>query len=176
MNIEKLKYPIGKPKIQKKNGDLDIKKWIKIIKNFPLHITKEIEYFSQNDLQCKYRPNGWTIQQIVCHCLDSHINSFIRFKLALTEDNPIIKPYAENKWAELPDTLDFNINEVLILLTGIHKRWVFLLEQLDEIQLNRTFIHPDGNETISLKENLAIYAWHCEHHLQHIVNAKKFKY
>ena len=110
------------------------------------------------------------------HCIDSLMNSITRFKLALTEDNPTIKPYEEAQWATLNDTLDYSIQSSTKLLSGIHQRWVFLLEQLETNQLLRTYIHPDGNECISLQESLAIYAWHCTHHLQHIINAKAFKY
>jgi hypothetical protein len=176
MNLEELKYPIGKLKYLKVIEKSHIKEWINTIKDFPYYIKNELSGLNSKELNYKYRPNGWTIQQVVCHCIDSHLNSFIRFKLALTEDIPIIRLYVEDKWAELPDTTDYDIYEAIIFLTALHKRWVFLLESLNEEQLNKTFIHPDGNEIISLKENLCIYAWHCKHHLQHIINAKKFKY
>jgi hypothetical protein len=176
MNIDKLKYPIGKFIIPNEIKSSDIKKWITTINDFPKKVFNEVNPLSISELNYKYRPKGWTIKQIIGHCLDSHMNSFIRHKLALTEQNPVIRPYKEDKWAELDDTLHFKISENLQMLTNIHKRWVFLLESLSDTQLDRTFIHPDGNETITLKENLCIYAWHCNHHLQHIINAKKFKF
>jgi len=176
MNLEKLKYPIGKLNFVKNPDNLMIKKWILSIKEFPKRINDEVIDLSNKELLFKYQPNGWTIKQDVAHCLDSHTNSFIRFKLALTEENPVIKPYREDKWAELSDTLHFSVKENLESIKHLHKRWVFLLESLTEKQLNRTFIHPNGNETISLKENLSIYAWHCEHHLQHIILAKKHQF
>ncbi len=176
MNIEKLKYPIGKINYPIQITSTDIKNWILTIKELPNKISQEISNLPFEAFDYKYRPNGWSIKQVVAHCLDSHINSMIRFKLALTEENPTIKPYAEDKWAELNDTLNYDVKENLETLKNIHKRWVFLLENLTEDQFNRTFIHPVGNETISLKENLCIYDWHCKHHLQHIINAKKFKY
>ena len=176
MNIETLKYPIGKPMIPALIESTHIQRWIQDIKQFPLQVNKEVTPLTDNELSYKYRPDGWTIKQVVGHCIDSHMNSIIRFKSALTENHPVIKPYEEADWAELSDTLNFSIQSSTTLLAGIHQRWVFLLEQLDEAQLKRAYIHPDGNELVTLKEGLAIYAWHCNHHLQHIINAKAFKY
>lgn len=174
MNLEKLKYPIGKPNYDENN--LSIKNWIDTLKNFPKKVANEVIHLSKTELNYKYRPEGWNIKQIVGHCVDSHLNSVIRFKLALTEDNPVIRPYEEAKWANLSDTITYDVKANIDLLKAIHQRWVFFLESLTELDLNRTFIHPNGNEVVSLKENLCIYAWHCEHHLQHILNAKKYKH
>ncbi len=176
MNIETLKYPIGKPTIPTVIEPTHVQDWIQSISQFPSRVTKEVTHLTAKELCYKYRPEGWTIQQVVGHCIDSHMNSIIRFKLTLTEDNPTIKPYQEAQWAALTDTVNFSIQSSTQLLAGIHQRWVFLLEQLETSQLQRTYIHPDGNEHISLQEALAIYAWHCNHHLQHIINAKAFKY
>lgn len=174
--MEKLKYPIGKLDYDSSVENTTIKKWIQTIKNFPDKVTNEVIDLSKEELNYKYRPNGWTIKQVVAHCLDSHTNSVIRFKLTLTEQNPTIKPYDEAQWAKLTDTLDYDIKDLLQALQHLHKRWVFLLESLTEEQLNRTFIHPENNEIINLKENIYIYTWHCKHHLQHIINAKQYKY
>lgn len=176
MDIETLKYPIGKSNIPTKIEPSDIENWIQSIRQFPMLVTKEVTSLTDKELRYKYRPEGWTIQQVVGHCIDSHMNSITRFKLALTEDNPTIKPYEEAQWAALNETVNYSIESSIKLLSGIHQRWVFLLEQLESLQLQRTYIHPDGNEHISLQESLAIYAWHCNHHLQHIINAKAFKY
>jgi len=176
MDIEALKYPIGKPKIPAKIESAHIQDWIQAIQQFPSLVAKEVMHLTDKELHCKYRPDGWTIQQVVGHCIDSHMNSTIRFKLALTEDTPTIKPYDEAPWAELTDTVNFSIQSSATLLAGIHQRWVFLLEQLNDSQLKRTYLHPEGNELVTLEEGLAIYAWHCNHHLQHIINAKAFKY
>ena len=176
MDIETLKYPIGKPKTPTKIEPSHIEGWIQSIRQFPSLVTKEVTSLTDKELRYKYRPEGWTIQQVVGHCIDSHMNSIIRFKLALTEDNPTIKPYDEATWAELSDTVNYSIQSSIKLLAGIHQRWVFLLEQLETPQLQRTYMHPEGNECVSLHESLAIYAWHCNHHLQHIINAKAFKY
>ncbi len=176
MNIEKLKYPIGKFIIPKRITEDHINKWIDIIANFPINISKEINNLTPTELLYKYRPHGWSIKQVVAHCLDSHINSFIRFKLALTEDNPTIKPYNETEWANLADTHTYPINDIVIELSFLHKRWVYLLKSMDKKDFNKTFIHPENNVSINLKENLCIYAWHCTHHLNHIINAKKYKF
>ncbi|MCX8523277.1 putative metal-dependent hydrolase [Chryseobacterium formosus] len=172
-NIEQLKFPIGKfekPKIITENH---IKNWIETIKNFPQKLKSEVENLSKDDLKKTYRPNGWMISQVVNHCADSHMNSLVRFKLALTEETPTIKPYQENSWAELVDSKDFSIESSIKMLEGIHERWTFILENLSEIELNRTFIHPEGQEEISLKTNIGIYAWHCNHHLNHVIIAKR---
>ena len=176
MNIEALKYPIGKPKFPALIESAHIKAWIHDIKQFPFRVIKEVTPLTDNELRYKYRPDGWTIQQVVGHCVDSHMNSVIRFKLALTEDTPTIRPYEEAQWAELSDTINFGIKSATTLLAGIHQRWSFLLERLEASQLKRAYVHPDGNELVTLEESLAIYAWHCNHHLQHIINAKAFKY
>ena len=172
MNENKLKFPIGefiKPGII---IEQIISDWITIIEKFPQYLTKEIETLTEDQLKYKYRPNGWNIRQIVHHCADSHMNSFIRFKLALTEDKPTIRPYFEDRWAEQSDYLNSPVILSLNIIEGLHKRWVILLKSLTDDDLNRTFIHPEGNKEISLKENIGIYAWHCTHHLEHIKLAK----
>lgn len=176
VDLEKLKYPVGKVIIPEILSDQYIQECIAVIETFPKNVSKEVEGLTANELLFRYRPEGWSIQQVVNHCIDSHMNSVTRFKLALTEENPTIRPYEEHLWAELPDTLNYTMVKALMLLKAIHDRWSFLLHNMSEKNFDRTFIHPDGNEKISLKENLCIYAWHCEHHLQHIINAKKFRY
>ena len=172
MNENKLKFPIGefiKPEIITDQIKSD---WINIIEKFPQNLIIEIETLTEDQLKYKYRPNGWNIRQIVHHCADSHMNSFIRFKLALTEDKPTIRPYFEDRWAEQSDYLNSPVILSLNIIEGLHKRWVILLKSLTDDDLNRTFIHPEGNKEISLKENIGIYAWHCTHHLEHIKLAK----
>lgn len=167
-----LKYPIGefiKPEIIS-NEILD--QWITTIKKFPEELFSEVQNLTEKELGYKYRPNGWNIHQVVHHCADSHMNSFIRFKLALTEDNPTIRPYFEDRWAEQSDYLNSPVILSLNIIEGLHKRWVILIKSLTNDELNRTFIHPEGNKEITLKENIGIYAWHCTHHLEHIKLAK----
>jgi len=172
---EKLKYPIGefvKPEV------IDvpiINKWIVDIEIFPQSVKSITKDLSIEQLNWIYRPKGWSIKQLVHHCADSHMNSLIRFKLALTEDTPIIRPYFENKWAELPDSLDNDLSDSLALLKGLHRKWVKLLKSLNNENLNREFIHPQHGTHHSLRENIGIYAWHCNHHLAHIKQALKFE-
>lgn len=172
-NLEKLKYPIGKFKNPNFTNPQQFKNWITIIEAFPLQVTQEVKGLNDTQLEKTYRPNGWTIKQIIHHCADSHINSFIRFKLALTENTPTIKPYYENLWAELTESKNFPIESSLKILEGIHQRWVHLLKNLSISDLNREFKHPETNQLINLKTNIGLYAWHCQHHLAHIKNAKK---
>ena len=169
IDIEQLKYPIGTFRVPDLIIEEHVQEWIQVIADFPMQVKIKVEGLAANELKYKYRPEGWSIQQVVNHCIDSHMNSVIRFKLALTEQNPIIRPYEEAKWAELNDTIDYDIKESILLLSILHKRWVFLLKGIEKQDYDRTFVHPDGNEQISLKENLCIYAWHCQHHLQHII-------
>lgn len=171
-NIEQLKFPIGKFQKPENITQEIIQNWIKTLAKFPQKITQETQNLSEAELEKRYRPDGWTIRQVVNHCADSHINSLIRLKLALTEQTPTIKPYFENLWAELPDSKQISIESSLKIIEGVHVRWVYLLESLDENELNKEFIHPESQEKISLKTNIGIYAWHCEHHLAHIKNAK----
>lgn len=171
--MDLLKYPIGLFQKPDKITALHCKEWIKIIEDFPLKVAFETSHLNAKELQYTYRSGGWNIKQVIMHCVDSHTNSSIRFKLALTENNPTIKPYNETAWGTLQDTLNYPLTDALSLLNNIHKRWVILLNSMLETDFNKTFIHPEDNETVTLKENLGIYAWHCQHHLQHIINAKK---
>ena len=175
MNLEQLKYPVGKfVKPESITTEL-IDSAISEIENFPKLVKAEIQNLDEQDLQLRYRPGGWTISQVVHHCADSHINSYVRFKLALTENIPTIKPYEESLWAELPDK-QLSPFVYLKLLEALHERWVYILKSLSEEDLNKEFIHPEQSEKISLKENILIYSWHCRHHLAHIRQAKELKY
>ncbi len=119
-------------------------------------------------LQRPYRPGGWTGRQVIHHVADSHTNSYIRYRLALTEDNPTIRPYDEKAWAELPDVAATPVTVSLALLEALHSRWVTLLHHLSEEQWQRTFYHPGYNTTSTLDQALAMYAWHGQHHLAHL--------
>jgi uncharacterized damage-inducible protein DinB len=171
-DIEKLKYPIGKFQRLENVESEQIEEWIDIIAQFPAKLRDEVKNLTELEFQKQYRPNGWTIKQVVNHCADSHMNSFIRFKLALTEETPTIKPYFEDRWAELPDTKDFPVESSLKILEGLHERWVNLLNNLSDQDLERQFRHPERSDLISLKTTIALYAWHCEHHLAHVQIAK----
>jgi uncharacterized damage-inducible protein DinB len=171
-NIDKLKYPKGRFQEPTLIDKGILQDWISIIKDFPKQLKDEVHNLTENELEKQYRPNGWSVRQIVNHCADSHMNSLIRFKLALTEPIPVIKPYFEDRWAELSDTKTFPIESSLKILEGLHERWVHLLNSLSNEDLERKFEHPETGELISLIMNIGIYAWHCEHHLAHIKSAK----
>ena len=175
MNLEQLKYPAGKFVKPESITKEIIDSAISEIESFPNLVKAEIQNLDEKDLQLRYRPKGWTITQVVHHCADSHINSYMRFKLALTENVPTIKPYEESLWAELPDN---NLSPFvsLKLLDALHEKWVYIIKSLSEEDLNKEFIHPDQSEKISLKENILIYSWHCRHHLAHIRQAKELRF
>lgn len=173
--LEQQKYPIGKFSPPEKISDQDLDRHIKIIKDFPTNLKNLVEDWNDDQLDTQYREGGWKVRQLINHISDSHMNSFIRFKLALTEDNPTIKPYDEAKWAELQDSFSMEIKPALQILKGLHKRWVFELKCLTNREFESTFFHPEENRKITLKESVAFYSWHCEHHLAHIKNLKKEK-
>lgn len=172
MMIEKLKYPIGKferPTVITKDI---VKNWVAEISSFPKRLSSEVQHLTDEQLDTQYRPNGWTIRQVIHHCADSHMNSLIRLKLALTEEQPIIKPYFEERWAVLADSKDMPIAPSMKMIEGIHQRWTVLLNNLTEEQFSRTFIHPEHQKAVSVDENIGVYAWHCNHHLAHITATK----
>lgn len=172
-DIEKLKYPIGQFKKPENITKEHIQQWIQIIEDFPKNLNEEVKNLKEEEFEKQYRPNGWTIKQVVNHCADSHMNSLIRFKLALTEETPTIKPYLQNLWAEMPDSKDYPIADSLKILEGLHARWTNLLKNLTEHDWEKEFFHPETKDKIALKTNIGIYAWHCEHHLAHVKNAKQ---
>jgi hypothetical protein len=158
MTLDQLKYPIGKfekPEIITKEI---LVKWISDIADFPTKLKKEVDYLTDKQLDTAYRPGGWTVRQVVHHCADSHINSYTRFKLTLTENKPTIKPYYEDRWAELIDGKKSPIKYSLMLLEGLHFRWVTLLNSLTQEDLEKKFIHPEHGNEIQLIENTGIYA------------------
>ena len=173
MNIEQLKYPIGKFKMPDTVTSETIEKFILVIESFPARLKTEVENLTDEQLDTPYRPEGWTIRQVVNHCADSHMNALIRFKLALTEDKPTITPYFEERWAELADSKTMPIESSLIILDGLHQRWIFLLKSLTEDDLKKSYLHPQNGREYRLEENMGLYAWHCNHHLAHITELKK---
>lgn len=174
-NLEKLKFPIGQFQKPETISENDLNLWINYIETFPARIKKLTQNLSVEELNWIYRPNGWNIKQVVHHCADSHMNSFIRFKLALTEDIPTIKPYEEQLWAELADGNSNDILPSIQIIEGLHARWVLLLKSFGSTELKRQFTHPANNKTSCLDEIIGIYAWHCNHHLAHIEQALLYK-
>ncbi len=175
MNLENLKYPIGQFVKPIEIIDLDINNWISSIEKFPEKISKVTATLSIEALNFQYRPNGWNIKQVVHHCADSHINAYVRTKLTLTENVPTIKPYNETLWAELIDGNINSISESLMIIKGLHARWVLILKNLTPNDLEKAYFHPENNKKYQLKEVIGLYAWHCNHHLAHIDQALKFQ-
>ncbi|MBS1517865.1 MAG: putative metal-dependent hydrolase [Bacteroidetes bacterium] len=172
MNIEQQKYPAGKfVKPESVTPEL-MKQYLMVISGFPSRIRKEVQDLTEEQLDTPYRAEGWTIRQVVNHCADSHMNSLMRLKLALTENNPVIKPYFEDKWAELPDSKNMPVESALKMLEGIHERWSVLIKNLSAEQMKRTFFHPENRIKFRVDENIGLYAWHCDHHLAHITRLK----
>jgi hypothetical protein len=171
--LDTLKFPIGKFNKPVVILEENITHWIEQIETFPQRLKAEVKDLSKEQLDTVYRPDGWTIRQVVHHCADSHMNSYTRFKLALTEDKPIIKPYYEERWAELADARSGPIDFSLQLLEGLHARWTIVLKSLTKEDLKRSFIHPEHGKELFLSENIGVYAWHCNHHLAHITELKK---
>jgi hypothetical protein len=173
MTDHQLKYPIGEFNPPSDYTPSFIRECIAHFEAFPKALTNEVAHLQPDQLNTPYRPGGWTIRQVVHHCADSHMNSLIRFKLALTEENPTIKPYLEDKWAELPDTTTLPVDSSLKILEGVHVRWVCLLKSFTEKELNLTFYHPQLQKSITLAYAIAMYTWHSQHHLAHITSLKK---
>ena len=172
MLIEDLKYPIGKFTKTEVPTPEFIENCIAILESFPDKIRLVTENMSDNQLDTCYREGGWSVRQVVTHLADSHINSYVRLKLALTEDKPIIKPFNENDWSNLIDSTQMPIEPALKIIEGVHQKWVYLLKSLTFEQLSISFVHPQRGREMSLLENVELYSWHCLHHLAHITKLK----
>ena len=164
-----LKYPIGRAQLP--SGPLTTAERTALIQQvaeLPAQLTAAARAVGGVDLEQPYRPGGWNGRQVIHHVADSHINAYVRFRLALTEENPTIKPYEESAWTELPDVAATPITVSLALLEALHTRWVSLLHHLTDEQWQRTFYHPGNQRTSTLDQTLALYAWHGQHHLGHL--------
>lgn len=167
-----LRYPIGPPQLPAAPlTPAERAVYLQQLAELPAQLTAAARQVGGERLQLPYRPGGWTGRQVIHHVADSHLNAYVRFRLALTEDNPTIKPYEEAAWAELPDVAAAPITVSLALLGNLHNRWLTLLYHLDEAQWQRTFYHPGSQKTFALDQTLALYAWHGRHHLAHILIA-----
>jgi uncharacterized damage-inducible protein DinB len=162
-----LRYPIGKFTYNGSPSDDQKQKLLEDIAQAPANLRAAVKRLSDQQLDTPYRPEGWSVRQVVHHVPDSHLNAYIRFKLALTEEEPTIKPYAEDRWAQLADTQATPVEVSLAMLDSLHDRWVRLLRSLKPEDWKRTFRHPELG-LVSLEKNLALYAWHGRHHVAHI--------
>ena len=170
--MEKLKYPIGHFKKPEKITEHIRSEWISRIATLPGRLETALANMTEAQLDTPYRPGGWTVRQLIHHIADSHMNSFIRFRLALTEEHPAIKPYDEKLWAKLPDA-GMPIQYSLDILRGLHARWAFFLKNLEEAELSRTYFHPESKAIYTVDESMGIYAHHGDHHLAQITGLTK---
>jgi uncharacterized damage-inducible protein DinB len=161
------RYPIGKFSFDGSLTEQQQSKFLDDIEETPARLKAAVRGLSDQQLDTPYRDGGWTVRQVVHHVPDSHMNSYVRFKLALTEEEPTIRPYMENLWAELPEAKTAPIDLSLSLLEDLHKRWMLMLRALQPADWKRTFRHPEIG-LMSLERNLALYAWHGRHHVAHV--------
>ena len=167
-----LRYPIGKFSYQGPLSGDQRTAHVDEIASTPRKLRESVSGLSPAQLDTPYRPEGWSARQVAHHVPDSHMNAYVRFKLALTEDDPAIKAYMEDRWAKLPDTADTPVEVSLALLDSLHDRWVRLLRSFSADDWKRTFRHPELG-AVTLERNLALYAWHGQHHVAHITELRK---
>jgi uncharacterized damage-inducible protein DinB len=168
------RFPIGKFELRESGGASDREAFVAVIRDLPKNMQAAVDGLSDEQLDTPYREGGWTLRQTVHHVADSHINSFCRFKLALTEDEaPTIRPYYEDRWAELADSKE-PVDVSLKIIDGVHARWTSLLESMTDDDFRREFVHPETGKW-TLENVLALYAWHSRHHTAHITELRKGK-
>jgi uncharacterized damage-inducible protein DinB len=170
--MDDLRFPVGKFHYDGPPSEAQKQTFLNEVAQTPAHLRAAVKGLSDAQLDTPYRDGGWTIRQVVHHLPDSHMNSYVRFKLALTEDEPTIKTYAEDRWAELPDTKATPVEVSLALLDSLHERWMRLLRSLTAEEWKRTFLHP-ALGPMTLEKTLAVYAWHGRHHVAHITELRK---
>jgi uncharacterized damage-inducible protein DinB len=167
-----LQYPIGKFQWEGAITNEQREQLIAQIEQAPVQLRQAVAGLSQEQVNTPYRPNGWTVRQVVHHLPDSHMNTYIRFRLALTEDEPTIKPYDQERWAVLEDARTAPLELSLSLLESLHRRWVILMRSLRAQDFARTFRHPEMG-VVSLDKYLALVAWHGRHHIAHITSLRE---
>ncbi|KAA3616745.1 MAG: putative metal-dependent hydrolase [Calditrichaeota bacterium] len=170
-----LKYPIGEFVVEPRIDAQMLEQWMTEITLLPEKVRTAVDGLSELQLGTPYRPGGWTIKQVIHHLGDSHLNSYIRFKWALTEHKPTIKAYDEKKWARLAEYDLLDVETSLQFLELLHKRLVILLKSITPEELEREFIHPETGKAINLKRNIGLYAWHGKHHTAHITSLRQRK-
>jgi len=171
--MEDLKYPIGEYSYPENVNETQINLWIDLLEDFPAQLMNVTSNLNEEQLETRYRPGGWTVRQVIHHLADSHINAYTRVKLTLTEDNPIIRPYQEEIWAELPEAKSGNVAMSIAILKAVHERLAVTLRALDFTAFNRKYIHPSANQQFTLSYLVGNYAWHGQHHLAHIISTLK---
>lgn len=168
-----LRYPVGRFRPPDRRDAAERAVWIEEVAALPGQLRAAVAGLDEERLRTPYRPGGWTVRQVVHHLPDSHLNSYCRFKLALTQESPTICPYDEAAWAGLPDTERSPIELSLVLLEALHARWSVLLRAMSEDDFERGYVHPEHRARISLDVALAMYAWHGRHHVAHITGLRE---
>ena len=168
ISLDQLRYPIGKFSFNSTADEKEIKQWISEVEKLPSRIRNAVKGLNEEQLNTTYRDGGWTVKQVVHHLADSHINAYVRIKLALTENNPTIKPYEEKLWAEMDDAKNLPVEISLSLLDALHARCVYMLKKLSVDDFNKTIYHPESKREMSVKFLVSLYAWHGRHHCAHI--------
>ncbi|WP_276357988.1 YfiT family bacillithiol transferase [Cohnella caldifontis] len=167
------RYPIGKFQHQGEISAEQREEWIRQVEEAPQRLEAALRGLTEEQLDTPYREGGWTVRQVAHHLPDSHMNCFMRFKLALTEDEPAIKPYDENAWAMLADSKNAPVGLAVDLLRSLHQRWAFLLRSMSDSDFSRTFYHPANQAVSRLDRTLGTYAWHGRHHVAHITSLRE---
>lgn len=173
MEREDLRYPVGEFRFEGEATEVRRRGWIDEIAAAPGRFRAALAGLSEAQLDTPYRPDGWTLRQVAHHLPDSHLNAYTRFRLALTEDRPTIKPYEEARWAELPDARAAPVELSLALLDDLHARWVLLLRALGPAEFARSYHHPEQRRDVALGEGLALYAWHGRHHTAQVTSLRR---
>jgi hypothetical protein len=171
-DLDALRYPVGQPDL---DSDLSLQAregHIRSIETLPDRLRAAVDGLMEDQLDTPYRPGGWTVRQVVHHVPDSHVNAYVRFKLALTESNPTIRVYDEKAWAREEDAVSAPVEMSLTLLEALHRRWVAWLRTLDDGAWIRRLEHPEAGP-MNVNELLCIYGWHSEHHLAHILRLRE---
>ena len=167
-----LKYPIGKLHWEDNLSEAQRREMIEQIAETPAKVRAAVAGLSEQQFDTPYREGGWTVRQLVHHLADSHMNAYVRFKLALTEDEPTIKTYDQDRWAETVDTRTAPAEVSLSLLDGLHHRWVMFLRSMSAADFSRKFNHPEHG-VLSVERLLCIYSWHGRHHTAHITGLRE---
>jgi hypothetical protein len=175
LTLDQLRYPVGKFAFKADADEKEIKQWISEIEQMPAHLKNAVKGLNDTQLNTPYREGGWSVRQVVHHLADSHMNAYMRFKLALTEDKPNIKPYLEKAWAEMEDSLNLPIDISVSILEPLHTRWVYMLKTIKGNQFDRSVFHPESKREMTVKFLMALYAWHGKHHVAHITSLRKIK-
>lgn len=167
------RYPIGEFKKPASYYEADLRNWMNDLKNLPALLEQELKGLDDDDLETPYRDGGWTIRQVVNHLADSHVNAYVRLRLALTQTNPEVLGYDQDSWAMLIDAEDGPVEPSIKILDGVHSRLLHLLDSLRHGEFERTYYHKEYEKTYKVWEVVALYAWHSNHHLAHVKQAKK---